>query len=233
VNDQVDRHFSRFPHRELRTISRMIVGKPLMVNHDMPGGMSRGSLPRGTFFRGRFQRGADGARAAGDSSNARAVGEAYILNTSRNRDFIEQMKGGVYRGTSIGFSFDRAECSICHSDMQKCAHWPGVEYDEDRCHYIMHDVSDVYEQGVVPLGAQSTEVLAVRGVGFTNDSFIQSLRDSGKRGQDEFDVYIADNFGLLSELSQVDDRAARTSATLDQLRAALQKQVDNHWMRFD
>ena len=51
-NDKIDKHISRLPKEELQHISdHLIVGKPLMVNHDMPGPFSKGSLPVGRFFR--------------------------------------------------------------------------------------------------------------------------------------------------------------------------------------
>jgi hypothetical protein len=44
----------------------------------------------------------------------------------------------------------------------------------------MHDVYDVFEQSIVPLGSQGTEVLAVRGAPFDQETFLSALRDAGK-----------------------------------------------------
>ena len=88
-NDQVDKHFSRFPQEELEKISLMTPGRPLMERHDV-----RGSLPRGTFFRSKLHH-------EGERVSVRP--DVYVLRTEGNRDFILNIEGGVYRETSIGF----------------------------------------------------------------------------------------------------------------------------------
>lgn len=160
VNDKVDRHFSRFPEKELSRISRMIVGKPLMELH-----ATHSRMPVGTFFRSQ----------TADTKGSKSVRpDAYIPRTFGNRDRIDNIMAGIYRGTSIGFQFDYPECSICNEDIRSCAHMPGSEYEVERsgtkkarelCHYIMHDVSDVYEGSLVPVPSQRTEVVEARTLG--------------------------------------------------------------------
>ena len=141
-HNQVDRHFSRFPDEELEKIDRMTPGRPLMERHDL-----RGSLPRGTFFRSRIHR-------DGDRVSVRP--EVYVLRTGENRDFILNIEGGVYRETSIGFSFRVPECSVCGRDLRACDHIPGRSYGDAPCHFIMRDVIEVIEGSVVPAGSQGT-----------------------------------------------------------------------------
>ena len=141
-HNQVDRHFSRFPDEELEKIDRMTPGRPLMERHDL-----RGSLPRGTFFRSRLHR-------DGDRVSVRP--EVYVLRTGDNRDFILNIEGGVYRETSIGFSFRVPECSVCGRDLRACDHVPGRTYGDAACHFIMRDVVEVIEGSVVPAGSQGT-----------------------------------------------------------------------------
>lgn len=153
-NDQIDRHASRFPEKELQTINRMIVGKPTMVNHDM------GLLPRGRFFDSRMSKGPTGTQSISTSRDALFVQPStYMLREPENASFIRNIEAGIYSGTSIGFAFDNPECSVCNCDLRACAHWPGEEYDGEMCHYIMHDVLDVFEGSIVPLGSQGTEIL--------------------------------------------------------------------------
>jgi hypothetical protein len=141
-HNQVDRHFSRFPDEELDKINAMTPGRPLMERHDL-----RGSLPRGTFFRSRVH--ADGARRS-------VRPDVYVLRTRDNEDFILNIEGGVYRETSIGFSFETPECSICGKDLRTCDHVPGRTYGDVTCHYIMRHVLEVIEGSVVPSGSQGT-----------------------------------------------------------------------------
>ncbi|HDP34134.1 MAG TPA: hypothetical protein ENN29_03375 [Candidatus Hydrogenedentes bacterium] len=145
-NNQVDKHFSRFPDEELERINRLTPGRPLMERHDL-----RGSLPRGTFFRSRLH-------SEHDCVSVRP--EVYVLRASDNRDFILNIEGGVYRETSIGFSFRTPECAVCGKDLRTCAHIPGRSYGDALCHFIMRDVLEVIEGSVVPAGSQGTRFVA-------------------------------------------------------------------------
>jgi hypothetical protein len=147
-HNQVDRHFSRFPDEELDKINRLVPGRPLMERHDL-----HGSLPRGTFFRSRIH-------AEGERRSVRP--DVYVLRTAENAGFIANIEGGIYRETSIGFSFQTPECSICGKDLRTCDHVPGRSYGEEVCHYIMRNVLEVIEGSVVPSGSQGTGFVAER-----------------------------------------------------------------------
>ncbi len=82
--------------------------------------------------------------------------DVYVLRTKENADFILNIEGGVYRETSIGFSFKTPECSVCQRDLRTCDHVPGRNYGEALCHYVMRDVLEVIEGSVVPAGSQGT-----------------------------------------------------------------------------
>lgn len=141
-NNQIDRHFSRFPEEELARINDLVPGRPLMERHDL-----RGTLPRGRFFRSALHR-------DGDIVSVRP--EVYVLRTDENQDFILNIEGGVYRETSIGFAFRMPECSVCGKDLRTCDHVPGRTYGDAACHFIMRDVLEVAEGSVVSSGSQGT-----------------------------------------------------------------------------
>lgn len=141
-NNQIDRHFSRFPEEELARINGLVPGRPLMERHDL-----RGSLPRGRFFRSALHR-------DGDVVSVRP--EVYVLRTAENSDFILNIEGGVYRETSIGFSFQTPECSVCAKDLRTCDHVPGREYGGAPCHFVMRGILEVAEGSVVSAGSQGT-----------------------------------------------------------------------------
>jgi len=164
-HNQMDRHYSRFPDEELEKINRMVPGRPLMERHDL-----RGTLPRGTFFRSSLH---------GDGTRGRLSvrPDVYVLRTADNASFIHNIEGGVYRETSIGFSFRTPECAICGKDLRTCDHVPGRTYGDTVCHYVMRDVLEVIEGSVVPTGSQGTAFvprrsgrngLARRGADFFN-----------------------------------------------------------------
>jgi hypothetical protein len=143
-HNQMDRHFSRFPDEELEKINRMVPGRPLMERHDL-----RGTLPRGTFFRSALHN--DDARG-----RLSVRPDVYVLRTPDNASFIQNIEGGVYRETSIGFSFKTPECALCGKDLRTCDHVPGRTYGDAVCHYVMRDVLEVIEGSVVPTGSQGT-----------------------------------------------------------------------------
>ena len=145
-HNEMDRHFSRFPEEELGKINGMVPGRPLMERHDL-----RGSLPRGTFFRSALHQ-------EGERVSVRP--DVYVLRTADNGDFILNIEGGVYRETSIGFSFRTPECSVCGLDLRTCDHIPGRTYGDALCHYTMRDVLEVIEGSVVPSGSQGTRFVA-------------------------------------------------------------------------
>lgn len=141
-NNQIDRHFSRFPEEELERINDLVPGRPLMERHDL-----RGTLPRGRFYRSALHR-------EGEVVSVRP--EVYVLRTADNQDFILNIEGGVYRETSIGFSFQMPECSVCGKDLRTCDHVPGRTYGDAACHFIMRGVLEVAEGSVVSSGSQGT-----------------------------------------------------------------------------
>lgn len=145
-HNQVDRHFSCFPEDELEVINRKVPGRPLMERHDL-----RGSLPRGTFFHSALHR-------QGDVVSVRP--KVYVLRLEENRNFIANIEGGVYRETSIGFSFTFPECSVCGRDIRRCVHVPGEKYEGSMCFYRMRGIQDVLEGSVVACGSQGTSFVS-------------------------------------------------------------------------
>ena len=163
-HNQVDRHFRRFPEVELEKINGMTPGRPLMERHDL-----RGSLPRGTFFR---------SQVARDGERATVRPDVYVLRTKDNEDFILNIEGGVYRETSIGFSFEMPECSICAKDLRACDHVPGRTYGDAQCHYVMRNVLEVIEGSVVSSGSQGTGFVALQRGATSTRACPQPLREA-------------------------------------------------------
>lgn len=141
-HNQLDKHYSRFPNDELEKINRFVLGRPLMERHDL-----RGSLPRGIFFKSNIV-------IEGDRVLVRP--KVYVLRLDDNKSFIANIEGGIYRETSIGFTFTYPECSICGKDIRKCVHVPGREYEGVSCFYWLRGVQEVLEGSVVACGSQGT-----------------------------------------------------------------------------
>jgi hypothetical protein len=159
-HNRVDRHFSCFPEEELEVINKLVPGRPLMERHDLYG-----SLPRGIFFHSYLNR-------EGEYLSVRP--KVYVLRLEENRNFIANIEGGVYRETSIGFSFTFPECSICKKDVRRCVHVPGTNYEGELCFYRMRGVQDVLEGSVVACGSQGTSFVTDGG-----SRFIEQLGEKG------------------------------------------------------
>jgi len=150
-HDQVDAHFSRFPREELETIARLLPGRPLMELHDL-----QNRMPLGKIFK---------SWLSPEMEKVTVRADVFILRTDENGDAIENIEGGVWAETSIGFAFRMPECSICGGDLRMCDHVPGREYEGVVCFYWMRDVVEVIEVSLVPSGSQGTEVIGARARG--------------------------------------------------------------------
>lgn len=175
-NDQIDRHVSRFPTEELKTISeKLIVGKPLMELHDMPSdgffSSNRGSQPVGTFFR---------SQVVEDNGQVSVRPDVFMRRGAGDDNLIAKIESGIAKGTSISFALNRPECSVCGCDMRDCAHLPGEEIDGELCHMVLKEVTDVFEGSIVPLGSQGTEFVEARGA---EGEPVLPLRDALKQAR--------------------------------------------------
>ena len=190
-NDQIDRHISRFPVEELKAISeKLIVGKPLMELHDMPSdglfSSNRGSQPVGTFFRSQMVK---------EDGQVSVRPDVFMRRDAGDDDLIKKIESGIAKGTSISFALDRPECSACGCDIRDCAHMLGEEIDDEICHVVLKEVTDVFEGSIVPLGSQGTEFVEARGA---DGEPVLPLRDAIKQARgasDQFKGIIGKDFG--------------------------------------
>ena len=77
-----------------------------------------------------------------------------MVRTQGNQDLIAEIEGGIKREVSVGCAVKRAECSICGSDMGRCAHEKGKRYDGRLCCTVLDDPYDAYEWSFVAVPAQ-------------------------------------------------------------------------------
>jgi len=96
----------------LKKAVHTLVGKPLLVNHSN----------NTTSVVGKITKAAIGVDPA---NNKKAV--AYEADfDAAEEDILRKMKLGFLDSTSVGFNCDHV-CSICGSEIWKCAHWFGDE----------------------------------------------------------------------------------------------------------
>lgn len=120
-NNQVDRSFERFTERNLRQITKSIVGKSVMLGHDYRG------APQGRFFDASVEK-TDGV--------AHAVPEFYVVRAAPSAaEAIAQIDGGVWKDVSVGFNYEAMQCDLCggdYLDFNACQHLAGEAYPKDQ-----------------------------------------------------------------------------------------------------
>ena len=77
-----------------------------------------------------------------------------MVRTQGNQDLIAEIEGGIKREVSVGCAVKRAECSICGSDMGRCAHEKGKRYDGRLCCARLLEATDAFEFSFVAVPAQ-------------------------------------------------------------------------------
>lgn len=147
-DNQVDRDGERFPPETLEELAPLFVGKSGLFDHQWS---AMGQTAR--IYRAEVVRDQTVLTAAGDTL-CYLKGYAYMVRTQGNQDLIAEIEGGIKREVSVGCAVKRAECSICGSDMGRCAHEKGKRYDGRLCCARLLEATDAFEFSFVAVPAQ-------------------------------------------------------------------------------
>ena len=147
-DDQVDRDFERFSPQTLEELAGLFVGKSGIFDHQWS---ARGQSAR--IYKTEVIREPEKITLAGDGY-CWLKGYAYMVRTESGRDLIAEIEGGIKREVSVGCAVKRAECSICGSDMGRCAHEKGKRYDGRLCCARLLEATDAFEFSFVAVPAQ-------------------------------------------------------------------------------
>ena len=147
-DNEIDRDGERFPLETLQELERLFVGKSGVFDHQWS---ALGQTAR--IYRTELVQETEKRTGAGDAY-CYLKGYAYMLRTEKNRDLIAEIEGGIKREVSVGCAVKRAECSICGSDMGRCAHEKGKRYDGRLCCARLLEATDAFEFSFVAVPAQ-------------------------------------------------------------------------------
>ena len=147
-DNEVDRDWERFDTAALNTLGDLFVGKSGIFDHQWT---AEGQTAR--IYRTEMVREGAQVTAAGDGY-CWLKAWAYLLRTEKNADLIAEIEGGIKREVSVGCAVKRAECSICGSDMGRCAHEKGKRYDGRLCCARLLEATDAFEFSFVAVPAQ-------------------------------------------------------------------------------
>ncbi|MFQ5607060.1 MAG: hypothetical protein ACE5GA_03865, partial [Candidatus Zixiibacteriota bacterium] len=110
ASDATNHYGGRFAGDELRRIAELAVDSPVLVGH------RKDTLPIARVFR---------ASVINHEGQRWAKAFFYWLRESSGSETLAaNIDGGVYKECSLGFTFLRAECSICGADIRSCPHTP-------------------------------------------------------------------------------------------------------------
>ena len=147
-DDQVDRDFERFSPQTLEELAGLFVGKSGIFDHRWSAGGQTARIYRTEVVR------EEGIRTALGEPACYLKGYAYMVRTESGRDLIAEIEGGIKREVSVGCAVKRAECSICGSDMGRCAHEKGKRYGGRLCCARLLEATDAFEFSFVAVPAQ-------------------------------------------------------------------------------
>ena len=152
-DNEVDRHFDRFTVKALQDMQKLYLGKTVIKDHRRSTDNQVARIYKTELVQG---------TKTTDSGElyTQLVAHCYMVKTSSNADLIAEIKGGIKKEGSVGFSPSSSICSICGTDNAKtyCPHWPGRSYSKDSgqvvCTFTLNGVKDAYEFSLVAVPAQ-------------------------------------------------------------------------------
>lgn len=144
-NNQIDRDLERFTEATLEGLSKLFVGRPVLLDHKW----SAGSQTARVYAAGVEE-------MPGVEGGQQLVLRCYMPRLQGNGDTIAAIETGLLRECSVGVAGERAVCSICGADRTSawCEHVKGYEYDGKLCYIELDGAADAYEVSMLPVPAQ-------------------------------------------------------------------------------
>ena len=152
-DNEVDRVFDQFTQKALQDMQKLYLGKTVIKDHfrSVDGQVAR-------IYKTELVQGSKTLKSG--ELYTQLVAHCYMVRTASNADLIAEIKGGIKKEGSVGFSPASSICSICGTDNAKsyCRHWPGKTYDKEGgqevCTFKIAGVRDAYEFSLVAVPAQ-------------------------------------------------------------------------------
>lgn len=152
-DNELDRDHERFSQRALKDMQRLFLGRTVIKNHSWMADDQVARIYATEVVQGE-------KTLADGEMYTQLVARCYMVRTESNADLIAEIKGGIKKEGSIGFSPSSSICSICGTDNAKsyCRHYPGRSYEKEGgaqvCTFTLAGVRDAYEFSLVAVPAQ-------------------------------------------------------------------------------
>ena len=153
-DNEVDRQHERFTVKALGDLKKLFLGKTVIKDHHRRADNQVARIYATELVQ------QDGTVTKTGETYTQLIAWCYMVKTASNADLIAEIKGGIKREGSVGFSASSAICSICETDNAKtyCPHWPGRSYNKaggpQVCIFTLAGAKDAYEFSLVAVPAQ-------------------------------------------------------------------------------
>lgn len=142
ANTQVDRGYEHFTPKALKSMAKMSIDKPILMNHDWTAQATVGKI---------FD-----AKVANDT----LIQKAYIPNYPEYQPVIRAILSGLYNKVSVGFAMELKDfvCDSCTKSLYDmgCPHIPGNADEKGLITTAtIKDSSDYYETSLIPVPMQA------------------------------------------------------------------------------
>lgn len=152
-DNDLDRQYERFNLKGLQDMQKLFLGKTVIKDH-----IRSADNQVARIYATELEQGTKTTETG--ELYTRLLAKCYMVKTAGNADLIAEIKGGIKKEGSVGFSPSSAICSICGTDNAKsyCSHWRGRSYDKEGgktvCTFTLAGVKDAYEFSLVAVPAQ-------------------------------------------------------------------------------
>ncbi|WP_405345739.1 hypothetical protein [Ruminococcus sp.] len=142
-----DRDYEPFMLRAVKELSEHLEGKTIILDHD-PSAKNQIARIYATQLINYNE------KTEADEPLTSLEAHCYMVKTDRNADLIAEIKAGIKKEVSVGFSTSEMKCSICGKRFVTCAHHKGQIYDGKVCRAQIKDCIDAYEVSFVAVPCQ-------------------------------------------------------------------------------
>lgn len=153
-DNELDRQFEQFSLKALQDLQKLFVGKTVIKDHWHSADNQVARIYATELIQ-------DGKKVTKSGElYTQLVARMYMLRSEKNADLIAEIKGGIKKEGSVGFSASSVICSICGTDNAKtyCRHFRGRSYEKEGgaavCTFTLASCRDAYEFSLVAVPAQ-------------------------------------------------------------------------------
>lgn len=143
----LDRDNEPFMLRAVKDLAKHLEGKTIILDHD-PSAKNQIARIYATELINYNE------KTEADEPLTSLEAHCYMVKTDRNADLISEIKAGIKKEVSVGFSTSEMKCSICGKRFFTCAHLKGHIYDGKVCRAQIKDCIDAYEVSFVAVPCQ-------------------------------------------------------------------------------